>query len=123
MVSLMRWCQLASCSMEIRFLVLFAKLILLPKPYYSIANLFPDEYFDLILVDGRNRKGCILHAIRTLKRGGVLMLDNAERPYYKKAIELLEGWKATSAVQNKPDSCNFSIQTGQQAGGLNLRDC
>ena len=84
-----------------------AKLILLPKPYYHVTNLFPDEYFDLILVDGRNRKGCILHSVRTLKKGGILMLDNSERPYYKKAIDLLKGWEEFSFKQNRPDSCNF----------------
>lgn len=34
-------------------------LILHSQPYFVICNNFPENYFDLILVDGRNRKGCI----------------------------------------------------------------
>ncbi len=77
-------------------------------PYYSVCEDFTDNYFDLILVDGRNRNGCIKHAIRILKRGGVLMLDNAERPYYQPGIKLLEGWKSVSTDQPEPDSCGFT---------------
>lgn len=82
-------------------------LILRKRPYYTICKDLPEESFDLILVDGRNRKGCILHSIRLLKPGGVLMLDNAERPYYKKALNLLKNWKSKKTTQKKPDSCGF----------------
>ncbi len=80
---------------------------LVPRPYYCFCDQFPDEYFDLILVDGRNRKGCIHHSIRILKKGGVLMLDNAERSYYKKGMDLMRGWEKYSDEQTKPDSCDF----------------
>lgn len=77
-------------------------------PYYSVCEGFADNYFDLILVDGRNRNGCIKHAIRILKHGGVLMLDNAERPYYQPGIKLLASWKGISTDQPDPDSCGFT---------------
>ena len=88
-------------------------LILHERPYYTICNQFPDNYFDLILVDGRNRSGCIKHSIRTLKRGGVLMLDNAERRYYRKAIKLLRGWKTVRTTQREPDTCGFTYSNWQ----------
>jgi predicted O-methyltransferase YrrM len=84
------------------------QLVLHERPYYTVCNDFPDEFFDLVLVDGRNRSGCIKYAIRILKRGGILMLDNAERPYYQKAIKLLKGWKEVSAKQVGLDSCGFT---------------
>lgn len=84
------------------------QLILHEMPYYSVCDNFPDNYFDLILVDGRNRSGCIKNAIRTLKHGGILMLDNAERPYYQKALDLLVGWESISTDQPEPDSCGFT---------------
>ena len=43
---------------------------------------FPDEHFDVVLVDGRARPSCLMHAAPKVKRGGFLVLDNAERDYY-----------------------------------------
>jgi len=40
---------------------------------------FPDEYFDFILVDGNIRILCMERAISKIKRGGMLILDNANR--------------------------------------------
>ena len=80
---------------------------LLKRPYYNVCKQFPDEYFDLILVDGRNRKGCIIQSLSKLKKGGILMLDNAERSYYHAVYEYMEGWECFNALQTKPDSCNF----------------
>lgn len=83
-------------------------LILYPQPYAQLCQQFPDEYFDLVLVDGRNRKACIMESIRTLKKGGVLMLDNAERSWYHPVIETyLKTWFFTKTTQTKPDSCGF----------------
>lgn len=77
------------------------------RPYYWICDEFEDESFDLILVDGRNRKGCIAHFISKLKPGGVLMLDNSEREQYFAVFPLMDGWECDSFVQVEPDSCNF----------------
>lgn len=91
----------------------YAHLILHERPYWTVCNFFKDESFDLILVDGRNRSGCIKESIRILKKGGVLMLDNAERQYYKKALDLLEGWEAVKTTQIEPDSCGFTYPNWQ----------
>ncbi len=81
--------------------------ILHPTPYYTLCNRFKNESFDLILVDGRNRSGCIKHSIPLLKRGGIMMIDNAERSWYQKGLNLLKNWKSYKTVQNKPDTCGF----------------
>ena len=40
--------------------------------------------FDLVSIDGRARVACFPRALQLLKpHGGVLVLDNAERPYYR----------------------------------------
>lgn len=88
-------------------------LMLLERPYFTICDTFFDNHFDLILVDGRNRSGCMRDSMRILKPGGVLMLDNAERPYYQKAIRLLQGWKGVSTNQPGPDSCGFTYPNWQ----------
>ncbi len=47
----------------------------------SIDN-YPNEYFDWVLVDGRARPSCIMHAIDKIKVNGYLILDNSDRDYY-----------------------------------------
>jgi hypothetical protein len=55
------------------------------KKYASAIDSF--ETFDLILVDGRARNGCILHALPKLKSGSYLVIDNAERQHYTKYFQ------------------------------------
>lgn len=54
------------------------------RSYSSFIANFSNEYFDLVLIDGRARTSCIAHALSKVKRGGYLALDNAERQYYLK---------------------------------------
>ncbi|MDX1937822.1 MAG: hypothetical protein SFU21_11940 [Flavihumibacter sp.] len=61
------------------------------KKYATAIDSYNDNYFDIVLVDGRARTSCIAHAINKIKQGGLLIVDNAERQYYfaenKLAIE------------------------------------
>ncbi len=43
--------------------------------------------FDLIVVDGRAREACLLHARDRLKGDGILLVDNSRRRRYREAIE------------------------------------
>jgi len=52
------------------------------ESYTKQIDSFPDSYFDVIVVDGRARPSCILHAQNKLKKGGYLIIDNTERGYY-----------------------------------------
>lgn len=62
--------------------------------YASAIDEFPDEYFDLVSVDGRARPSCLRHAAPKVRRGGLLVLDNSERVEYACADRLLtdKGW-------------------------------
>lgn len=62
------------------------------EAYYSYIDRFPDEHFDFIMVDGRARVQCGLHALPKLKKGGMLVLDNAERTRYRPLHDALEAW-------------------------------
>lgn len=68
-------------------------LRLMSLPYHGVCEDFQDESFDLILVDGRNRVRCAQAAIRILKTGGILMLDDAQRHYYHRVHHLLQNWE------------------------------
>jgi hypothetical protein len=50
--------------------------------YASAIDAYADNYFDLVLVDGRSRPSCMKHAIPKIKKGGLLILDNSDRDYY-----------------------------------------
>jgi SAM-dependent methyltransferase len=56
---------------------------------YSRAILeFPDSSFDLIAIDGRARVACAQHAVAKLKPGGILLLDDSQRPRYRSISRL-----------------------------------
>lgn len=59
------------------------------EKYAKTIHLFPESSFDLILVDGRSRVSCVAESLVHLKKGGLLILDNAERSYYLRAFKQL----------------------------------
>jgi hypothetical protein len=59
--------------------------------------------FDLVLVDGRARPSCLLHAQPHVKPGGVLVLDNTERAYYlKHTAYLFQDWDRMDVLGHGP---------------------
>lgn len=52
------------------------------EKYARAIDQYPNDYFDVILVDGRARPSCIQQAVSHLKSEGLLIVDNTERPYY-----------------------------------------
>ena len=43
---------------------------------------YPDNYFDMVLIDGRARPSCIKHSINKVKENGFLILDDSDRKHY-----------------------------------------
>lgn len=64
----------------------------LDQGYVEHIDGFPNEHFDLILVDGRRRSDCLRHAVPKLKCGGALVLDNSERAEYQEAQKPIAHW-------------------------------
>ncbi|MBU2544919.1 protein-L-isoaspartate O-methyltransferase [Patescibacteria group bacterium] len=63
------------------------------KNYYEAIDSFPDETFDLVIIDGRSRNSCISYAMRKIKKEGFLLLDNSERKRYSPGMDLLKNWE------------------------------
>jgi len=63
----------------------------LGEGYEQTARFYADGIFDLVLVDGRRRRRCINEAHSKVRPGGLLVLDNTERDYYRCACDLLDG--------------------------------
>lgn len=55
---------------------------------------YPDERFDVIVVDGRARVGCLELALAKVRPGGAIVVDNSERPDAAAALDALAaaGW-------------------------------
>jgi FkbM family methyltransferase len=70
------------------------------RDYATSIEEFPNRYFDLIVIDGRARPSCFLHAMDKVRFGGYIVLDNAERESYsyieetgrKLGFEISEFW-------------------------------
>ena len=60
--------------------------------YTGAIGAYPDQSFDIVVVDGRMRVGCIKGAIQKVKVGGKLILDDSQRGIYKPGTDLLAGW-------------------------------
>ena len=97
------WYSEVSKTLVNKGLMPVVKYIHHPLPYYNVVDDFEADSFDLILVDGRNRKGCLKHSLRLLKSGGILVLDDAQRPYYQEAVNLVSDWMSDASQQSTPD--------------------
>lgn len=72
------------------------------RRYVDSVLAYPDGSFDVILVDGRARLGCLVTALPKLKPDGVLILDNSEREDAAEACALLTGADWTARHFNGP---------------------
>lgn len=64
------------------------------RPYFDVVNEFEDGYFDLVIVDGRDRNDCVASSLKKIRDGGLLVLDDAQRTRYKPARNLLETFQS-----------------------------
>jgi hypothetical protein len=81
------------------------------EDYVKVIDIFPDRLFDIILVDGRARAGCIKHAVTKLKKGGYLIVDNSERKEYFRGNDFLFNplqWSSCAFIGAIPFAFEFS---------------
>lgn len=62
------------------------------KNYATSVDEYPDGCFDLIVLDGRARPSCFKHAAPKVRKGGFVILDNAERPHYSYIHQQMDSW-------------------------------
>lgn len=86
-----------------------------PRPYSQLFAEYPDEIFDIALIDGRDRTSCVEKVRRLLKPGSILVVDNTERisgidgrgPYFE-MLQLLEGWESIHFEQAGIDKAGWT---------------
>ncbi|MBR8826523.1 MAG: hypothetical protein DSM107014_01225 [Gomphosphaeria aponina SAG 52.96 = DSM 107014] len=54
--------------------------------YVRLIDRFPDNYFDVILIDGRSRPSCFKHSLKKVKKGGYLVWDNTDQEHYLSTV-------------------------------------
>jgi len=79
--------------------------------YVKSIDQFPDNYFDVVLVDGRARPACFRRAERHVKPGGMIILDNSDRKRYTRIQDeaVSRGWRALHL--SGPTVCNSVLTT------------
>jgi hypothetical protein len=80
------------------------------RAYAAAIDKFPDDSFDLVMIDGRARPACFVHARPKVKPGGWLLLDNADWPGYRYVHRELDrlGWPSRTFAGPSPYGFNFS---------------
>ncbi len=81
------------------------------EKYVKSIDQYPDEYFDVVSVDGRARPSCCKHALPKIKKGGYLIYDNVETIYYEDSISLLKPneWEVVRHYGLFPYLTHFSM--------------
>lgn len=78
------------------------------EAYCKTINAFPDTMFDVIIIDGRARPSCILHATNKIRAGGCLIIDDSERAEYVPAMHMLtRKWTRKDFFGPKPYTSLF----------------
>jgi hypothetical protein len=60
------------------------------QKYAEKINDYPDDFFDLVMVDGRARRGCLHHVLPQVKPGGYVLFDNSDLAEYASALKSLD---------------------------------
>ena len=79
--------------------------------YVNVIKEQADESFDLIIVDGRARVACGIASLPKLKPGGMLLLDDSDRPQYSQLVKAIDHWPAFIATGLKPGAPCISQTT------------
>ncbi len=80
--------------------------------YVQTILAHPDGEFDIVCVDGRSRPACLAHSRAKVKQGGLLILDNAERDTYARAMKLcMDGFEVVLDAPGSVPSCRWPSQT------------
>jgi hypothetical protein len=62
------------------------------KNYANSILDYPDNHFDLVVIDGRARPFCLMNSIRKVKKGGYILFDNSNRQHYLEELDKIEDW-------------------------------
>ena len=96
--------------------------------YARVIERYPDNYFDIVLIDGRARPACFKHAVAKVKLGGHIVVDNSEREAYawikeaalRLGFEIRDCWGP--GPYNRYFWCTSILRKAQERFALNELD-
>ncbi len=81
------------------------------EQYARAIDHLPDRSLDLVIVDGRSRAACLVHATPKVRPGGLLVLDDSDRERYRTAKESLRDWPSEEFCGLRPYSLKLNCTT------------
>lgn len=79
--------------------------------YVDSIAAYPDDHFDVVVVDGRERVRCFETAMPKVRPGGLLILDDTNRERYRPAFDLASGWKSKTYRGLTPSKSEAGVTT------------
>lgn len=76
--------------------------------YARAIKKFDDQFFDIVVIDGRVRVACLEEALPKLKKGGLLVFDNGDREEYQSALLKLKSYLLLSDYTVSSFDLSFS---------------
>ena len=58
--------------------------------YADLILNYPDQFFDVVVVDGENRNSCFKNALNKLKPNGFIIFDNLDSHRFDSSVQLLQ---------------------------------
>jgi len=62
------------------------------RKYMAAIDQYPDDHFDCIIIDGRARVACLLHALPKLSKNGIIIFDDSAIYHFQEIFTLLADW-------------------------------
>jgi hypothetical protein len=78
--------------------------------YVGAIDDYPDDYFDLVVVDGRERARCVAASLGKVRPGGMLVVDDVDRQRYARALEAVD-WPREDVIGFAPAKPSLSYST------------
>jgi predicted O-methyltransferase YrrM len=67
-------------------------------PYIKRVASFPDQSFDMVLIDGRHRDEIAMLSLNLIKKKGIIVIDNIERTLYIPGLSLPDSIKSPNQM-------------------------
>lgn len=81
------------------------------KDYYQAISKYPDNHFDIVVIDGKARNECAEASKYKVKSGGIIIFDNSERKLYKTGLDIFKDWHKKEFYGPGPYNHYFSKTT------------
>ena len=78
--------------------------------YVTVVDRYPAHSLDVLFVDGRARPSCFFRAEPKVRLGGLVILDDSERPAYQRVVQAATaaGWREAGRYGPKLFSSHFA---------------